>query len=250
MPGHALTWTPDGGETIRRYWGPPPEADIHRADAAVEALAAILPQVVTDQLQSDVPVTTFLSGGIDSSLVTAIASDRGRRRLDAFTMGFEEKRSDERAFAALAAEACGARQIVGVLRAGDVDTLIGETMEAFDEPFGIGAALPMVALSRLAADHGAKVVLTGDGADELFAGYRHYDGLAAHYRLAGRSTGRKVSSRLRAAWARVRRGRFDPLDAYKSHNAELFGAPPRPPQGTGAGRHPPRAMARGAAFRP
>ena len=221
-PGHVLTWR-DGSVRTRSFWRPPERADIHDPDAAARALEDALESVVAMQLRSDVPVATFLSGGIDSSLITAIAGARRDEPTTAYTIGFDVERSDERAYAARAAEHCGARPVVEVLTAADVERTIDDAVEAYDEPFGIGAALPMVAISRLAAAHGTKVVLSGDGADELFAGYRHYDDLARHYRRAGRVTAERVGNWPRHLLARARHGRFDPLQAYKCHNAELAG---------------------------
>ncbi len=223
LPGHTLTWS-DGAISLRRYWRLPESADIHCAEQAALLLGPAIEEAVDLQLMSDVPVATFLSGGINSSLVTAIGTTLRSERTVAFTMGFDDERRDERPFAAKTAEYCGADAVVGVLTEADADGTVDDTVEAFDEPFGIGAALPMVAISRLAAEHSAKVVLTGDGADELFAGYRHYDTLAAHYRRWGQATGQHIGNWPRHWLMRAARGRFDPMAKYSSHNAEIAGS--------------------------
>lgn len=219
-PGRML-FLQDGKVRIERYWTPPEAEDSWTFEGACEAVSETLRSVVGRQLLSDVPVTTFLSGGIDSSLISAMAAEQYDDKVRSYTIGFDVERSDERPYAELTAKRCGLDQFVGVLTPDDAETCIEDAVAAYDEPFGIGAALPMVAISRLAAGDGAKVVLTGDGADEIFAGYRHYDGLAEHYRKAGRSTADTPASGLLQAIRFRAKSRFDPLTAYSCHNAEI-----------------------------
>lgn len=166
-----------GGKSLRRYRRLPEGGDIHDRGRAVTMLRDAVDETVRAQMPSDVAVNTFLSGGIDSSVVTAIAARNVDRAIRAFTLGFAEERSDKRSFAARAAAHVGAGPVVDVLTAAEADRAIDDAVEAYDEYFGIGAGLSMVAISRLAAGHGARAVLSGDGADELFVGYRHYDAL-------------------------------------------------------------------------
>ena len=215
-PAELLVWR-DGRETRRRYWAPPDAANIHDRDQAAALVETVVADALRAQMLSDVPVWTFLSGGIDPSLVTAVATATAEP-ITAFTMRFAAAGVDERPFAARAAAAAGARAVVGVLGDDAIDALIDEAAKVYDLPFAIGAALPRLAVSRLAGEHGAKVVLTGDGADELFAGYRHCDAIAQRYRQAGREPGGRVTHRLRAAWSWVLRGPFDPHAGYGSHN--------------------------------
>lgn len=221
-PGHRLIWR-DGETRIERYWAPAEGVEIFDAREAEAAVAAAVEEAVALQLMADVPVATFLSGGIDSSVVTACAVETTGPGVKSFTIGFDEGPFDERPYAARAAEYLGVEPVVETLRPEDMDRAIEDAVEAFDEPFAIDAALPMTAISRLAASRGTKVVLAGDGADELFAGYRHYDALAARYRRHGRGDGGAVASRARAFAADLIWGGFDPLAVYKSHNAQLNG---------------------------
>ncbi|MGR3495264.1 asparagine synthase (glutamine-hydrolyzing) [Citreimonas sp.] len=219
-PAHALSWR-DGQLRTWRYWSLPERADITDAAEAEALLADALPRAVEDQLMSDVPVATFLSGGIDSSLVSALAAVRGGAPLPAFTLGFPEAESDERPFARTAAHAIGAPLHEAVLDRTRALALIDTLVEAFDEPFGMGAALPMLAVSEQVAQAGYKVVLSGDGADELFAGYRHYDALSGRYARRGMATAVRARNPLRAALTRLSHGRFDPLQWYHPHEAML-----------------------------
>lgn len=220
-PAHALVWQ-DGRMRQWRYWALPAEPDIHDADTATALLEETLDAVVTSQLASDVPVATFLSGGIDSSLLSAIATERSGGPVTAYTIGFDSPRFDERAFAATAAKAIGARPVVAVMTEDELDRTFDDVARAYDEPFGINSALPMVRIARLASEHGTRVVLGGDGADELFAGYRHYDAFAAYYRQHGRATGdaraKGLIGKLRGLLAP-----FDPLSQYRAHNGRLAG---------------------------
>ncbi|MGF1477763.1 MAG: asparagine synthase (glutamine-hydrolyzing) [Geminicoccaceae bacterium] len=217
-PAHALEWQ-DGAITTHCFWRPPHEADILDGEAARRAIENELEEVIGAQLMSDVPVATMLSGGIDSSLITAIAVEQSDRPVRAFTLGFDDDNKDERAYAALTAKRCGVEQIVDVLSAERIEAITDQVVEAYDEPFGINACLPMIDISRLIAVNGAKVILTGDGADELFAGYRHYDDLTAHYRKWGRETAAADGQRfsLRGLTGR----RFTPFTVYRAHNGWL-----------------------------
>lgn len=219
LPAELLTWDAKG-ETRRRYWSLPDAADIHDAEEAEGLVAEAVERAVRAQMLSDVPLATFLSGGIDSSLVTAVAAATGEP-ITAFTMGFEAARSDERPFAARAAEATGARNVAGVIDDYSIESLLEEAVEVYDSPFCIGASMPMLAVSRLAAEHGAKVVLSGDGADELFAGYNHYDRITQGYRRAGRGPDGSITNRPRALWDRLWRGPFDPYQGYRAHNGRF-----------------------------
>ncbi len=216
-PAHTLEWR-DGVIRTRQYWSLPDVADIVDGEAARLAVEDALRDAVASQLMSDVPVSMLLSGGIDSSLVTAIATGQGAPSAKAFTLGFNVPASDERAFAAKAAARCKIEHVVEVLEPNDIDGVIDATVEAFDEPFGIDAALPMIAISRFMASHRVKVVLTGDGADELFAGYRHYDDLSSLYGKWGKTTAAHAGDRRRAFLMRLLRKRFTPLAAYTAHN--------------------------------
>lgn len=158
---------------FRQYWEPRP--GIHN-DKNLEHSAAILRDrlgaAVRSQLIADVPVGSFLSGGVDSSAITALMAQSVPDALACFTIGFDDPHFDERAHAAAVATRCHTRQHVEVVSPDDMETV--ELLPGiFDEPFGDSSALPTYRLSKLARRH-VTVALSGDGGDELFAGYRRY----------------------------------------------------------------------------
>lgn len=142
------------------------ERDPRRAAAAVrDALA----DSVAHHLVSDVPVALFLSGGIDSSLVAALAAQHARDRLDAFTVAFTEGAFDETTAAAEVARRYGIRQHRILLSGDEVRDALPDAFAAMDQPSLDG--FNTLALSRAVRDHGFRVVLSGLGGDELFCGY-------------------------------------------------------------------------------
>ncbi len=166
------------GLAPRRYWRPPTAARrdaIGMPDAAAE-LARRLDHSVRARLMSDVPLGAFLSGGVDSGAVTALAA-RARREaegtpLDTFTIGFPGTAEDERAAAARVAALLGTHHRD---EAGEVDYVEAARDQAriFGEPFGDHSSVPTLAVSALARRH-VTVALSGDGGDEVLAGYRRY----------------------------------------------------------------------------
>jgi asparagine synthase (glutamine-hydrolysing) len=185
-PAHVLTWE-DGRVEVRRYWEP--AAGDAPADA--DELWAVFADAVEARLVADVDVGAFLSGGLDSSAIVA-ASGGGLR--DTFTVVFPDDRAyDERADAQEVASAFGTthHELAGSV---DAARLLPEIVRHFDEPFGNPTSLLVYELSRLTREH-VKVALAGDGADELFAGYPRFRGLAAADRY------RRVPAPVRAAAA-------------------------------------------------
>lgn len=193
-PASLLVWEPGRTPQVRRYWHltPAPERRLTFGEAA-EEVEHHFARAVREQLVADVPVGLFLSGGIDSSLVLAEAS-RHSGSIDTYSIGFEERAFSELAHARAVAETFQSRHHQIIMRASDVrdpERLI----DLFDEPFADIAALPQVALSRTARP-AVKVVLTGDGGDELFGGYQHH--------VLGYWLDRtRAASRARAAAARL-----------------------------------------------
>ncbi len=173
--GHQLV--AEGGEVeLARYARPAPvSADEVRAEAEdvlAEELRERLRDSVRAHLVSDVPVGVLLSGGIDSSALTAIAAAESGYRVSTFSIGFEESSFDELDQARVVAKRYGTDHHELILRPDAVD-LLPRLVEAFDEPFGDSSALPTYLVSQLAADT-VKVVLSGEGGDELFGGYYTY----------------------------------------------------------------------------
>src|ERR687895_355796 len=174
-PGHVLTWQ-DGQAELTRYARPAPVAasELRHDDEAelVEELRARLRDSVRAHLVSDVPVGVLLSGGIDSTTLTAFAAQESSEPVRTFSIGFEERSFDELADARLVAEQYGTHHEELVLRP-DAALLLPTLAEAFDEPFADSSALPTYLVSELAARH-VKVALSGEGGDELFGGYYTY----------------------------------------------------------------------------
>lgn len=148
-------------------------------DEWAERLDAKLTEVVRIRLQSEVPLGVFLSGGLDSSAVVAYASEAGLKPLKTFTIGFDRPEWDESADARRIAQHFDTDHRELRLSEADLSATFGETLNAIvrhcDEPFGDASAIPTYHISRLAREH-VTVILSGDGGDELFAGYNSYRG--------------------------------------------------------------------------
>lgn len=176
-PGHLLDWSPGREPEVRRWCrvSPARRADVRR-DASEDELAEELRERLRDSVRAhlvaDVPVGVFLSGGVDSGSLAALAAGLSSEPVRTFSVGFDEASFDERPGARLVAERYGTDHHEITLTS-DAATLLPEIVAAFDEPFADSSALPTYAVSRLAAGH-VKVALSGEGADELFGGYFTY----------------------------------------------------------------------------
>lgn len=164
-----------GACKTRRYWCPPAQAGARDQAAATEELEALLADAVREELVADVPVGCFLSGGLDSSLVCsfAVGQSPGIRTYFADFPGWD---GSERADAALVANHLGTRHHVDDIPGGMRVDSGASVFDAFDEPIGDTAIIPSWHLSKAIARH-VKVALSGDGGDELFAGYSRYQAL-------------------------------------------------------------------------
>ncbi|MET3908974.1 asparagine synthase (glutamine-hydrolyzing) [Bradyrhizobium sp. S3.3.6] len=174
-PAHALTFSVANGETkVWRYWSMPPATmvDNHDDDALVDELEALLADSVRRQLVADVPVGVLLSGGVDSSLVTAMAA-RASSRVKTFTVGLQgHDKYDESRFARLVANHFGTEHIE--LEAGDTSPdILNLLARQYDEPIFDSSMVPTFLVSRLVRQH-CTVALGGDGADEMFGGYEQH----------------------------------------------------------------------------
>ncbi len=166
------------GETARpeprRYWSPPAAPAAAPADTAAE-LTRRLDHAVRARMMSDVPLGSFLSGGVDSGIVTALAAtarqQAGHGALDTFTIGFPGE-NDEREAAATVAARYGTAHHAEA-DATDYVAVAREQARIFGEPFADHSSVPTLAVCKLARRH-ATVALSGDGGDEVFAGYRRY----------------------------------------------------------------------------
>ena len=172
-PGHTLTF--EGGRPdVRAYWDFDfePDSPPRGEEEYVEELRALLEEAVRIRLVSDVPLGAFLSGGVDSSAVVAMMARNSARPVKTFSIGFTEDSYDELKFARVAARRFGTDHHEFVVTP-DVCRVVDELVWHFDEPFADSSAIPTYAVSKLAREH-VKVVLSGDGGDELFAGYTRY----------------------------------------------------------------------------
>ena len=175
LPGHLLIWQ-EGQVSLERYARPAPVSREHVRGDSERALAAELRGRLRDSVRAhlvaDVPVGVLLSGGIDSAALTALAAEESAGRVSTFSIGFEERSFDELDRARAVATRYETDHHELVLRP-DAAELLPEIAAAFDEPLGDSSALPTYLVSQLASDH-VKVVLSGEGGDELFGGYYTY----------------------------------------------------------------------------
>jgi asparagine synthase (glutamine-hydrolysing) len=265
QPGHLLVWHESGEITVERYAhpGPVPESELRDDDEAelVEELRARMRDSVRAHLLADVPVGVLLSGGVDSSLLAALAAQETTEAVHTFTVGFAERSFDERADARRVAERYGTNHHELLLHP-DPTLLLPTLADAFDEPFADSSALPTYLVSQLAAEH-VKVALSGEGGDELFGGYYTYaadllaDRVGPLARLASPlverlpSSSGRVSLEYRAkrfvraahlpplerhhGWKEIfsvearealtgRQSQFDPIDIYRERYSETEGA--------------------------
>ena len=172
-PGHIGIWEA-GRLSLRRYWFPSRsvEQSTLTLDEAVRQLGSTLETAVRGQLISDVPLGAFCSGGVDSGLVTTYAA-RGTSGFQSFSVGFDDPGWDESARARDTAARAGADHHVIVSRPESLEQVLQRLIYFHDEPLSHPNSVPLYELSGLARQH-VKVVLTGEGADELFGGYPRY----------------------------------------------------------------------------
>lgn len=177
LPGQILTYR-RGSVDIKWYWKPEPRrVEEATEEQHCEAIRHYMEDAVRRELQSDVPVGILLSGGTDSSAVTALAATHSSEPLKTFTVGLEGEEDqvcDERAFAREVAGMYGT-QHRELLVNPDVVSLLPRMIRHFDEPFGNSTAVAAFLICELARRH-VKVVLSGVGGDELFMGYPRYLG--------------------------------------------------------------------------
>ena len=172
-PGHRGTLSRDGRFRLERYWDVQFEPDTRSTEGEMtERLRELLAESVDLHLRSDVPLGAFLSGGIDSSAVVAQMTRLVPGRVRTFSIGFADREYDELEHARHVARTFDTDHTELVLEPQGLD-VVEELPWFLDEPFGDSSAIPTYMVSKLAAEH-VKVVLTGDGGDELFGGYDKY----------------------------------------------------------------------------
>jgi len=172
LPGHHLELAHEQ-PTVRRYWRMEYRPQPARSEPElIEELDHILRSAVKSELISDVPLGAFLSGGVDSSTVVALMAAVSNAPVHTFSIGFDEASHDESRFADEVARRFGTQHTQLTVRPG-VWSSIEQIVRQFDEPFADASAIPTYCLSHLTRKH-VTVALSGDGGDELFAGYDRY----------------------------------------------------------------------------
>ena len=166
-PAHRLIYDAESGRIeVFPFW----RLERREVPASTDALRARIDAAVQSHLVSDVPLGAFLSGGLDSSTVVARAARAVEGRLPTFTVAYSDGDQDDVRYARIAAEAFGTRHREELLEIGDLASTLERAAEVYDEPLYDSTSLAVLELSRLARQT-VKVVLTGDGGDEIFGGY-------------------------------------------------------------------------------
>jgi asparagine synthase (glutamine-hydrolysing) len=177
--GSWARFTPDGREHLEHYWQVADvarEAEASRGHSAAPDLGRVIEESVAAHLVADVPVSSFLSGGLDSSIVTVLAH-RAAQEIDAYTITFrpEDQRREAMPDDAVYARKVAARygvKLHEIELSPDIVDMLPRMVDALDEPIGDAAAINTVLMCEAARARGVKVILSGMGADELFGGYR------------------------------------------------------------------------------
>lgn len=190
-PGTILQFCAQGGDMENvRYWSiadsyqkgiADPVTDYGEAKAQLKSL---LQKSVRRRMEADVPLGAFLSGGYDSSLVTALAQEAGSAPVKTFSIGFAEKEYDESGYAAEVAKYIGTDHTSQVITEGDMLELVDSIPMYFDEPMADSSQIPSMLVAALARQK-VTVALSGDGGDEFFCGYQMYEKLALAQKLDG-----------------------------------------------------------------
>jgi asparagine synthase (glutamine-hydrolysing) len=177
-PGHLLKY--DGKSlSIRKYFSRKDVVTLKNDNVAASTLRKLLEKSVESQLMSDVPLGAFLSGGIDSSTVVGIMSKIIDRPVETFTVGFG-RQDDELKYAKLVSEHFGTSHHELIVSPDDVPGVFAKLVWHYDDLIWDAAAVPTYFVSELARKH-VTVVLTGEGADELFAGYNRYKPFSSNF---------------------------------------------------------------------
>lgn len=172
MPGQWVKRSPNGKVEGRLEQGMEPEAWTGSFEEAVEAFREFLRSAVRDRLRSDVPLGTFLSGGMDSGIISALAVQE-QKGLPSFSIGYEDPAFDESQEAERTAAHIGTEHHTFRVRNEDLVEGSEQVLEGLDEPFADSSAIPVRLLSKWSRQH-VKAVLSGDGADELLGGYNKH----------------------------------------------------------------------------
>ncbi len=173
-PAHYLVCEAGRAPIKERYWSVENFGGLKlaREEDYIEAVVHELKQAIRCHLLSDVPIGVFLSGGLDSSTIVALMSEVAGERIKTFSIGFPQESFDELGNARLVAKRYATEHYELVVKP-DAATVMPQMVKFFDEPFADSSALPVFYVSKLAREH-VKVVMSGEGGDEVFAGYETY----------------------------------------------------------------------------
>lgn len=173
--GHYLVIDRNGSVVDKRYWELRENPEIGKLsyEEASKELEKLLSSSVKERMNCDVPYGAFLSGGVDSGIIASLMAKHSKDAINTFTIGFQEKEYDESKNAAVMARHIGSRHHECILSYRDALGIMEEVIRNMDEPFADSSAIPEYLVARHAAGS-VKVVLTGDGGDELFLGYDKY----------------------------------------------------------------------------
>jgi asparagine synthase (glutamine-hydrolysing) len=177
----------DWTETQQSRWIAPFAATGNKNHTS-EDLEDTLRKSVREQLEADVPVGLFLSGGVDSSLISALAQQEHSQSMHSFSIGFEQNEFDESTYALNVAQALGTTHHARQMSSEDASSILEKVTSAYAEPLGDPSVFPTTFVSQFAREH-VTVCLTGDGADELFFGYGRY----ARYQFLEKSIRKSLS---------------------------------------------------------
>ena len=226
LPAASVMVVDRDGARVERYWSAAPHVEQLTDELWLERVREEVSAAVRARLASDVPLGALLSGGTDSAVIVALMASLSAQPVRTFTVGFSDDRYDERAYARAVAERYATRHAEIVLEP-DVAATLPRLAEAFDEPLGDDAALPLFLICE-AARNEVTVGLVGDGGDESFAGYERYAAaaLAEHVPRPVANAGANLLRRLPAG----RRERRSPvfraarfLEAAAVPRAERYG---------------------------
>ena len=178
MPGHYLLVTLDGIKE-HQYWDLPliDEANMNKQEAQInEQFVTLFEDAIKIRMRCDVPFGAFLSGGLDSASIVSLMSGYSKFPINTFTIGYAENEFDESALADLVAKKFKTKHHLGIVKSENFDDVLAHIVHHYDEPFGDSSAIPTGYVSKFAAKE-VKMVLTGDGGDELLSGYSSYQGV-------------------------------------------------------------------------
>ncbi|MDN3667880.1 asparagine synthase (glutamine-hydrolyzing) [Echinicola jeungdonensis] len=219
LPGHYLKLSINSlTPKVVKYWELKYQPKISNKEEAIFKIKDKIEESIELQTLSDVPVGSLLSGGIDSSIITSFLVKRLPYSLSTFSIGFDEKSSDESEYAKLIADSFQTDHIHKEINADIANSCLEELISINEEPFHYNGLFPYLSLANLVKNKGHKVVLGGDGADELFAGYNWYDDFNNWYNQFAKPTYRQ---RLASIWRGEVLNRKDPISKYITYNGYL-----------------------------